>query len=285
MRLMKDETFERTMEAWAEQEQATAPRMRPTDEMYRLVEAKRKRGSLFSVTLWRWARVGATIVSVLLVAVAYRQLYQPAIIVAPPEGAPVAVVRLREAFPSGKGVVITRPPTVRYGAPKGQPVLFDQLDFQYRSPRAAAVTALDLRQPHGEPTELSTEDSYRLVLEPARDCHVYVYQQSASIGVEQLLPNEAYADVTNPLRQGATYYLPSPPEGFQLAADSGEQTLHVVAATDPLPELVQAYEGFAQTGDEAARQQALAALLATLDGIEEAHPDQVVRWAFGFAVR
>ena len=285
MQLMKDDAFERTMESWAEQEQAAAPRMRPSDEMYRLVEGKQDRSGLFSAGLRRWTRVGATIVSVLLVALAYTQLYQPSIVVTPPGGAPVAVLRVSEAFPPQEGLVINRPPPGRYGGPKGQPVFFNQLDFQYVSPGATAVTALDLRQPTSELMVLQATASYRLALQLPSDSYVYVYQQSASAGVEQLFPNPELSDATNPLRQGETYYLPSPLDGFRIAPDSGEQTLHVVAATEALPELVRAYGGYAKVRDEAARQQALAVLLETLDGIEAAQPDQAVRWEFEFAVR
>jgi hypothetical protein len=284
MQLMKDEEFERTMEAWAEQEQATAPSMRPTDEMYRLVEGKRERGGLFAVDLPRWARVGATVVSVLLVALAYTQLYQPSIVVGPPESWPVAVVRVRQAFPSQDELVITRPYAGRRGGPKGQVAFFDVLDFQYRSPDEAVVTAVDLRQPLSESLALSAADSYRLAFEPAADCHVYVYQQSSAGDVEQLFPNDAYVDITNPLRQGETYYLPPLPQGFYLEADGGKQRLFVVAATEPLPELIGAYEGYVGALDEQARQQALEALLETLDGIAAAHPDQATRWTFDFTV-
>jgi hypothetical protein len=278
---MKDELFKRTMEVWAEQEQAAAPRMRPTQEMYRLVEAKQKRGGFSVAGMPRWARLGATIASVLLVALAYAQFYQQPTVVGPP----VAVVRVREAFPSGKGQVISRPSTARRGAPKQQLQFFETLDFQYRSPEAVVVTALDLRQPTGERTVLSAAASYRLALEPARDCHVYVFQQSFSEGVEPLFPSEAYSDLTNPLHVGEAYYLPSPPGGFHLGAEAGEQRLYVVAASDALPELLQAYESYADADDGPARQQALAALLDMLDGIEAAYPDRAVRWTFDFSVR
>jgi hypothetical protein len=278
---MKDEAFERTMEEWAEQEQAAVPSMRPTHEMYRMVEAKQKRGGLFSAGLPRWARVAVTVASVLLAALAYSQLYLPSPVVSPA----VAVVRVREAFPSDKGPVITPPPTARYGAPKRELPLLDALDLQYCSSGVAGITALDLRQPTADATVLAATDSYRLALQPARDSYVYVYQQSSSSRVEQLFPNDAYILATNPLREGETYYLPSPPGGFHVEAQAGEQRLYVVAATDPLPELLLAYESYAEAADQRARQRALAALLEALDGIEEAYPDQAGRWAFGFVVR
>jgi hypothetical protein len=277
---MKDETFERTMEAWAEHEQTAAPAMRPTQEMYELVEAKQRRGGFFAARLPRWARLGATIASVLLVALAYTQLYpQPTVV------GPVAVVSVRQAFPSEKGLVITRPPTARRGAPKKEAQLFEALDFQHRSPEPATVTALDIRHPTAEPVVLSADDSYRLALEPARDVWVHVFQGSASSGVEQLFPNQTYSDATNPLRKGEMYYLPSPPGGFQLVADAGDQRLHVVAATDPLPELAQAYERYARAESEQARQQAQTALLDTLDDIETTHSAEAVLWTFDFSVR
>ncbi len=277
---MKDEAFERTMEAWAEQEQAAAPSMGPTQEMYELVEAKQKRGGLFAAGLPRWARLGATIASVLLVVLAYTQLYQPRRVVGPP----VAVVHVREAFPTDKGLLIVRPPTGRRGPPKGQPQFFEALEFQYHSPESAAVTALDLRQPPVEHTVLSADESYRLALQPSRDCYVYVYQ-SASGGVEQLFPNEAHGGAGNPLREGETYYLPSLPGGFHLDAGAGEQRIDIVAATAPLPEVVQAYESHVQADDDPARRQAAQALLRALDAVEATHPDQAVHWTFDFTVR
>jgi len=277
---MKDESFERTMEAWAEQEQAAAPVMRPTDEMYRLVEAQRERRGLFAAGLRRWARLGATIASVLLVALAYTQLYRPPAVVGPR----LAIVRLREAFPTEKGRVVTQTPAARGQTPKGELAFFVALELQVRSAGVEAITSLDLRQPLDEPIALAASDSYRLVLQLQRDGHVYVYQQAPS-GVALLFPNEAYADAANPLRKGETYLLPQLPLGFYVEAGAGEQRLHVVASAEPLEELSQAYEGYATAPSAAARHQALSTVLQTLDGIEAAHPGSAVRWTLEFSVQ
>jgi hypothetical protein len=277
---MREDDFDQTMEAWAGHEIGAAPEMRPTADMYRLLQAghKEKRVSLASP---RWALAGATIAGLLVLALLYVVFFQPPSPFEPPPGQQVALVGQREGFPAGKGVVVKGTVLPKRGE-KGRPAFLTELMFQLQRRDAQYVEGIDLLAPQGETISVTSDDNYRLRLEPAGECHIYAFQRTSSGVLVQLFPNDTYSDVQNPLRQGETYFLPSEPNWFYLDADGGKERLYIIAAAQPLPELEDLYARYSQAQGRRDRSEMLASLLAKLESVETTFPGQAQGWVFVF---
>ena len=121
MILMKDEEFDKTMDAGASHEVESAPKLRPTEKMYRMIEARVGKVP-FHLHLRR-ILVGVAavclILSVIIIPMSiYMSDHRPAL-------------EQRKGFVSDKGIVI-KPPTRRGGPKKGQ-ISFRQLMIHYQT--------------------------------------------------------------------------------------------------------------------------------------------------------
>ena len=87
---MREDDFEKTMEAWAGHEIGAAPEMRPTAEMYRLLQARQKEKSV-SLASPRWALAGAAIAGLLVLALLYGVFFRAPSLFEPPPGRQVAL--------------------------------------------------------------------------------------------------------------------------------------------------------------------------------------------------
>ncbi len=275
---MQDKDFDGVMDTWAEHETESAPEMRPTAGMYRLVRARQKRKPTFFVRS-RWAALGAAVAS--LVVVSYVVLFQSSIFQGTPSGRDVAWVGQREGFVSARGVVIEPVVPPEKGPGKGA-IFFGQLVFHFQERDSRSVQGVDLQAPRKEAVTLTPADNYRLFLEPAEDWYVYAFQSSPSGNLVRLFPNEAYSPVQNPLRQGQTYYLPSEPNGFYLDEDAaphtGEGRLYVVASARALQDLDDLYAQYVQADDGPDRRAILARLIETFDSVADVYPGDAAAW-------
>lgn len=281
---MRDEDFERIMNTWADHETESAPEMHPTASMYRMVRARRKREKRKPVFPFysRWAAVGTAVASLVVVAILYTVLFHPSIFLDLPSGQEVACVGQREGFASEKGVIVTGPvlPPDK-GRGKG-PISFRHLMFHFQKQDSRFVQGIDLRAPREEAITLTSADNYRLFLEPAQNCYVYIFQLTSSDILVKLFPNETYSLVQNPLRRGQTHHLPSEPNWFYLGENRGEERLYVIASAQPVQGLDELYTQYGQADDESNKQEALSSLIETLDAIEDTHPEEAVGWVLVF---
>ena len=277
---MREDDFEKTMEAWAGHEIGAAPEMRPTADMYRLLQARQKEKSV-SLASPRWALAGAAIAGLLVLALLYGVFFRAPSPFEPPPGQQVALVGQREGSPAGKGGVVKETVAPRRGE-KGGSAFLTELMFQFQKQDSQYVEGIDLLSPQGETVSLTGDDNYRLRLGPAGDRHVYIFQQTLAGVLVQLFPNDTYSSAQNPLQQGETYYLPAEPSWFYLDADSGEERLYVVAAAQPLPELEDLYARYSQAEDRRDKPEMLASLLEKLETVEATFPGQAQGWVFVF---
>ena len=280
---MKEQKLERTIESWAEHEIRSAPELRPTEEMYRLVEAGTK-PPFWSAFMSRRAVLGTAVVSLVLLACLYVGLYDPFMLFHQPPSQEVAVVAMRGGFPSGKSVVVQPTAGPARRGPKGQAIFFEQLVFQFQSPDSSAV-AVDMRAPREESIVLTPSDNYRLAWEPARDSHVYVFQLTAAGVLARLFPNRSYTSARSPLRQGQIDYLPAEPNWFYLSEGQGEERLYVVASTRQLPELEEMYATYQQVRDTPQAEQVLSRLLKAFEIIQQTQSGEIAAWVFAFQHR
>jgi len=280
---MREEQFERTMDAWAERETASAPAMRPTAEMYRMVQARVKPGFL-SLLLARRAVLTTAAVSLALLAVLYVWVYDPFTLFRPPHQE-VTAVAMRAGFPSQKGLVVrpTMAPARRGSEEPG--IFFEQLWFQFQQPDSRFVVAMDVRGPQEESIVLTSADNYRLVLEPATDGYAYVFQLTSAGGLVQLLPNGGDQLTHDPLRRGQAYYLPAEPQWFYLGEGKGEESLYIIASLESLPELDSLYASYKQATSAREKQELLSSLLEALHAIEQIGHGETAAWLFEFRHR
>ena len=278
---MRDEKFEKTMEAWAKHETLSAPEMRPTAEMYRMVEARRKPGIL-TILFSRRAVWATAVTSLMVLMVLYVRLYDPFRLFAPPPVQEVAYVGLRAGFAAQKGVIVIGTSVPSRGGPKKAPPILARLVLQSQEPDSPFVQALDLQNPPDQAVTLTSADNYRLVLEPVKDGYVYVFQFTSSGVLVKLFPNETYNPAQNPVRQGQSHYLPSQPNWFYLGQEKGEERLYIVASTEPLPQLEEGHSQYSAADEGSRKQQLLSRLLEALETIQDTHADTAAGWVFSF---
>jgi hypothetical protein len=278
---MLDQDLDKIAEKWAEEEAASAPKMRPTAEMYERVAALGRRRSLGALLARRpaWAAAAAVVV-VCVLAFAIVQL---APLVVPGGGPQVAYVSQREAFVTAKG----GPPVESLPGGKGPdrgPPPFPQIVFQVYGPGAPVVRSVDVMAAYTRPLVLAAEESYRLVLESAEARYVYVYQQTPAGALVSLYPNAEYSPATNPIPAAERVYLPVEPNGFYLEDAAGVSRLYVVAAEEPLPELESLYARYRRRicFDRGKR---LELLRQRLDVIVSGQEEGVCGWTLEFEVR
>jgi hypothetical protein len=275
---MRDDDLEKIMDEWAAHEIESASQMRPTAEMHRLVQARQTRrpSYLFSS---RWAMTGAAMVGLIVLAILYAVLLQPST----PPSQKVAFVEQREGFPAEKGVDIRKgAATPSEKGSRGEPAAFSQLLFQFQHQDSRSVEAIDLQNPPTQILALTWADNYRLLMEPAQDRYVYVFQLTSSGALVQLFPNGTYSPTPNPLRRGQTYYLPSEPNWFFLDENTGTERLYVVASAAPIQDLEDLYDQYSQTEDEPGKQEMLSSLLAMLKARVEAPSEGTSGGVFTF---
>jgi hypothetical protein len=276
---MRDDEFKQAMETWAESEIESAPDLRPTAEMVRLVRAKQKPRRTLP-TLPRWARAGAAAAGLALIAALFALILWPGIT---PE-------RTLVAQRGGPGVVQT---AIVKGGGKGEgekgpgqgQTAFRQLWLQVQQQDSPTVQAVDLLNPPEELLALTPADNYRLALELTEEQHVYVYQLTSSGSLVQIFPNRAYSAVPNPLLPGQVDMLPAEPNWLYLDGIPGKERLYVVASPQPLGDLDDLYARYGQERDADAKEEILSDLLAMLGTIAEAQPGRAVAVEFIFQHR
>lgn len=271
---MRDQDFEKIMEAWAEHEAASAPDLRPTADMYRMLQSRQKRRPIFPAFSPR-VTLAAAAASLTLFVVATILLFRPSM---RSDFAPVQRVALlgqREGFVPESEVVVKGATIVSYNEKQRSRPPSVQLLFQLQKRDARFVESFFLLARPKEAITLTSADNYRLLLAPGRDRYVYIFQLTASNTLVKLFPNRVYSAARNPLQRGRTYYLPPKPNWFYLGQGQGEERLYVVASPGPLSDLEDLYARYSQADSETDAQEILSNLLQQLETAPEG-------WVFVF---
>jgi hypothetical protein len=278
---MQDRDLDKVIGKWVDDETASAPKMRPTAEMYEQVASlgrKRSRG-LFALRRLVWTTGLAALVVLVLT---YVLVYSP--VVVPGAGQQVAQVPQRAAFAADKGQTRSAPPPKGKG-PRGGASPFRQLLFEVRGADSPAVRSVDVLAPGARPIVLTADDSYRLLLESVAARYVYVYQQAPTGALSLLYPNEAYSPKQNPMLAAETAYLPAAPSGFYLEGEVGRFRLYIVAAEEPASELETLYARYSARGIRFDRDKRLALLEDRLETLAGGLIEGTTGWVFEFEVR
>jgi hypothetical protein len=274
---MQDKDLDKIMEKWADDETASAPKMRPTAEMYEQVESLDRRRSMGLLGARRsvWAMTLGTVAIFVLIFVVVR--WSPRGV--PGGGQQVAQIPQRPAFVEGKGS--GRGETSPKGPRESSP--FKVLEFQVRG-SDALVSAVDLWALQPSTVVLTAEDSYRLKMELAEAKYVYVCQLAPTGALVLLYPNGAYSPKLNPSWSGEAFYLPAEPNGLYVEGEAGVFRLYVVAAEELVPGLEALYAQN-RRGVRFGRGQRSALLLTELNAIVGGQVEGQEGWAFEFEVR
>lgn len=278
---MNDEEFEKIMDSWASHEIESAPQMRPTEDMYKKVQAKQKKESFFKRFLFapsvRWATAGLVTASLIAFVVLYPIIFRPS-------GQDAFSIGHRKGFSEKDGPIET--PFIHRGSgPKKDRIPFKYIVFQYYTQgtqNVQEVNAIDIRVPQKERIVVTRDENYRLFLQPLRNCYVYIYQLDSQGQLGQLFPNETYTSLQNPLQQRQTYYFPSEPNWFYPGEHPGEERLYILVSTQVRQDWEEQYTQYAQTEDSQDRQKALARFLETIEAVGEDPEENAEGWVFTF---
>lgn len=278
---MTDEEFEKIMDSWASHEIESAPHMRPTEKMYQMIQAKQKKESFFKRFLFappvRWATAGLVTASLIAFVVLYPILF-------PPSGQDAFSIGQRKGFSSKDGPIET-PFTYRGGGPKKDQIPFKYIVFQYYTQGdqdVQDVKAVDIRVPQKKRIVVTHDENYRLFLQPARNCYVYIYQLDSLGQLGQLFPNETYTSLQNPLQQRQEYYFPSEPNWFYPGEHPGEERLYILASTQVRQDWEEQYAQYARAEDSQDKQQKLTHFLETIEAVGENLEENADKWVFTF---
>ena len=281
---MKDRDVDKLLENWAEHEAASAPEMRPTAEMYRLVRAS-ARGRTLSLARARWGTLGAALAAIVVLAVVYVVAVHPSLLIEGPTVPQVAQVRQRKGFDAEKGVVARGQTLSGEKGSRGAPGPFTQLAFHFQRSDSRIVESIDLRVPQRETLSLTADDNYRLLLETDEERTVYVFQWMPSNELVQLFPSERTGAGEHPLQGDRATYIPPQPNWLYLEGEEGEVRLYVLASARPLQELEDLYLQYVRTRRRAARQKLLPRVLEGLEDVVQGGVQGAEGWVFVFEIR
>ncbi|MBN1485661.1 MAG: DUF4384 domain-containing protein [Chloroflexia bacterium] len=273
---MKEQEFEQVMEHWADRERTAAPDMRPTSKMYRMVRARGERRALPRLDSL-WARAGVALAGLLVLITSTVLLY--------PAAPGLPVVAVRQEMASGQQVVMRGATVPPQKGPSRGPLAFRQFILQIQRPKAEFIEGIDLRIDQEEVFTLTSADNYRLLIEPAGDCYLYVFQINAAGSLVQLFPHELYSEAANPLQGGKVYRLPPENRWFYLGEVTGTERLYVIAAGDPLLDLQDLYAQYEQAKRALQKRSERDKLLQELESLLHSPPAGVVGRQFSFSHR
>ena len=226
---MTDENLNKQMEDWVEREISAAPELRPTEEMYQLVEAKDQQGQKSWIQS-HWATMGVALTIFIALMIGWLILENPAIWFNPKSDHLVALVAQRER-PDLQPV----PP--EKGKGRGSQA-FQQITLQIHAAAVGKIEAVDLREDLTKPITLTSQDDFRLLIQPDQPYYVYLFMVNAEDQYQALHPETGF----HPLQPENITPLPSPPNWFYIAGENGAYRLLLIAAHNELPELDKRYQ-------------------------------------------
>jgi hypothetical protein len=278
---MRQDDFEKLMAEWAAKRSRRPRHMAPSDEMYRAAREMAAR-RIVQPSRARWVLVGAAAACVAVVA--------GVLLLRGPEGprGPLGSVALdavaqREGFlphprvghgDEGPGPGMKRGKKGPGAVGEG----FLKLQVQIERRGESEVTTVDALSADLRAVRLSPGENYRVVLVPAADRFIYIFQLTSDGLLARLLPNETYCPARNPLAGGETYYVPAQPKWLYLGGTPGTDRIYVVSSSVPKERLLALYSGYVTAADLRTARRELEDLLRLLEGIVEGRETGASAW-------
>jgi hypothetical protein len=234
MDTIKNESFEKRMEAWATQQAEESPQLEPTPEMIRLVEVKRReRPQPFPLP--RWSHVAVALSAAVIILTTYISLYKPDLLFKTSPEAFTYVARRQVSISEVRHNTLEGVPPDQ-GKGRG-PEIYQQLDMQVHRGAENRIDSLDLRYQLDQPLTLTPKDSYRILLKAKKERVLYLFLRSPS-GEFQALINPFSLQV---LPAKEKIFLPTKPDWFYLLGEPGEYQLYLVSIPERESELERLY--------------------------------------------
>jgi len=279
---MDDEKFEKIMDTWASHEIESAPELHPTEEMSRMLGAK-KRKRIFPVYM-RWATVGVAVTALIVIAILHPDLFRSSTYRHLLTGKKELSVGLRKGFAAEKGILVKE--SKRRGPKKGTPrmgvVFFEQAMLHFQKKDSRFTEAVDLQTPQPERIKLTSDGNYQLFFELADDRYVYVFQLDSSGNLVKIFPNKIYSSVGNPLRKGQTYFLPSKPNWFYLGENPGEERIYIISSLQPIPDYEKLYTQYDKAKDSLEKQKIIVRFLKKIESVVKDRGEEAVKLEYSF---
>jgi hypothetical protein len=230
---MPEDNFDKRMEDWTAGEIEAAPELRPTSEMYSLVESKGRRVRILWFQPHKMA-AGMALAALLLLVIGGLILDDPAAWFRPAPVHQIAFVEQR----MGSDI---HPETPGKGKGRGNQS-FQQLTLQVNRGAAGPIESFDLLNPITIPIDLTTSDDFRLQIQPTQTRNLYLFLVNPNNGYLALHPEKGFI----PLHPEVATLLPSRPNWFYLSGESGAYHLLLITATHAVPELDELYNQYVQ---------------------------------------
>jgi len=276
---MNDKDFEKIMDKWVSHEINGAPDIKPIEEVYEKVRAKQKKSIYLTFSRpIRWATVGVAVAAVILFAILNPQLFRPSN-EATGIGLRKGIIHKKGAIRNGKSGAPGR--EQKKGAEKDQ-VGFSQLKFQCQKRAAQSIEEVDIQYQQDAKVNLSSDDNYRLLFQLNQERFVYMYQLDTKKKLTKLFPNENYSAAQNPLQAGQIYYLPQPPNWFYLDNGKAEETIFIVASSQPKGELDNLYDQYIQVKNDKGKKEILQKVISEFESIKTSPGGEANIYEFNF---
>jgi hypothetical protein len=252
---MERDAFEKVMDEWAKEEIDGAPRLSPTKKHIHAVRIQAGLSGLFhSPKRLRWglaaAAVTAFVICFLILTRGRTGSADPGFI-----NWETSSVRLREGYPykgKGTGHKGGRAEDLRRGPKRGKKKggeVFRQFVFQYQKPETGAIINVDMTERGLEGIQLRPEDNYRIVAQPGKDGHLFIYQLDSGKRWLRLFPDGRVSQDKNPLTINTGIIVPSAPRWFYFSRTSGSQVIYILVSERKIPVEENWYQQYLVTGN------------------------------------
>jgi hypothetical protein len=103
---------------------------------------------------------------------------------------------------------------------------------------------VDIRRRGDEVVRLPSAGYYRLIVEPAEEIYLYVFQVSPSVRLFALFPGDTHSPDWRPLARDREFYIPPTPNWVYLPRRIGRGRIYFLLSREPLHDIADLYEAF-----------------------------------------
>jgi len=255
---MKEQYFKDLIQKWFETELSSVPDLKPTEEMYALLQKKvTKERSFFYRSRWFMA-AAAMFLMIFMTITNFQQIFYPA---------PILELELQTRYDNEEKEEISFDRSFKMHAKKGLPsVEKDKIIFQFQREGSAFVTEVEMDPKHDQPLGLNSSDNYRLSLKVITTSYLYIFQINRENIPIKLFPG-SNSDLQNPLEANEKYILPAEDKWYFLNDQTGEEQIFVCVSDKEILEFDELYSQYYKTRSASKKEKILNKLMNKL--IEE----------------
>jgi hypothetical protein len=281
--LVDKDDFDHLMEQWVDRETRSAPDLRPSPEMYKLVESTSGTKGIRPLRTG-WKPIAIASASLVALVILSLLVTRPPIFFDRQSELAVAYLDVQSGPDTDKGVIILGPQSPEKGGRTGpgEKQLFDQIVLQTYLPGAMAIESYDLRYPLQAQPVLTTDHLHRLQIESKSEQYLYIYHINPLGEPGQLFPNPVYCPTGNPVPGGEQLTIPDEPDWFSMMDGVGEHSIVLVASPHAITQLDDLFMAFLQSKQGLERESALTAFSDYLEILLTQPGGEIQAWVYPF---